>query len=64
MNPTEDQMDALSDEVRRLRKEKAVLREVLEPFMRATLTDNGHIIGLMREDFDRARAALQGAKDD
>lgn len=51
------------DMIETMRKENAALREALAPFIQATLTDNGHIIGLMREDFDRARAALQGAKE-
>jgi hypothetical protein len=41
-----------------------VLERVLTPFIGATLTDQGQVIGLMREDFDRARAALFPAKKD
>jgi hypothetical protein len=33
----------------------------LRPFTKATLTYNGAIIGLMREDFDNARAAIAKA---
>jgi hypothetical protein len=38
------------------------LVEALRPFTSATLTHNGHVIGLMREDFERARAALAAAQ--
>lgn len=37
------------------------LLEALKPFVAATLTHNGHVIGLMREDFERARAAIAKA---
>lgn len=33
------------------------MRLALQPFVGATLTDHGHIIGLMRENFERAVAA-------
>lgn len=36
----------------------AELTEALKPFANATVTPDGHIIGLMREDIARARAAL------
>ena len=35
--------------------------EVLNTFVSATITDTGQIIGLMREDFDKARAAIAAA---
>ncbi|MFX3575434.1 hypothetical protein [Ralstonia mannitolilytica] len=38
------------------------LVDALRPFVRATLTPTGQIIGLMREDFDRARFALAKAE--
>lgn len=37
------------------------LLKALLPFIGATLTADGKIIGLMREDFDRARAAVAKA---
>jgi hypothetical protein len=40
----------------------AQLVEALRPFTSATLTNNGHVIGLMRDDFERARAALLSHK--
>ena len=36
------------------------LREALKPFARATFTSAGYIVGLTREDFERARAAIDG----
>ncbi|BBH11763.1 hypothetical protein [Chromobacterium haemolyticum] len=33
------------------------LLNAIKPFINATLTDDGQIIGLMREDFERAREA-------
>ena len=41
--------------------QRDALLEALRPFSEATLTDAGHIIGLMREDFERARAAIAKA---
>ena len=35
--------------------------EVLKTFVSATITDTGQIVGLMREDFDKARAAIAAA---
>ena len=35
--------------------------EALNTFVSATITDTGQIIGLMREDFDKARAAIAAA---
>ena len=35
--------------------------EALKTFVSATITDTGQIIGLMREDFDKARAAIAAA---
>ena len=35
--------------------------ETLKTFVSATITDTGQIIGLMREDFDKARAAIAAA---
>ena len=35
--------------------------EALKTFVSATITDTGQIIGLMREDFDKARAAITSA---
>jgi hypothetical protein len=40
------------------------LLEALDPFASATLTHTGHIIGLMREDFERARSAIKKARGD
>lgn len=37
------------------------LLEALRPFISATLTPNGAVIGLMREDFERAAAAYAKA---
>lgn len=37
------------------------LLEALEPFASATLTHAGQVIGLMREDFERAIAAIAKA---
>lgn len=37
------------------------LMEALEPFAHATLTHTGQVIGLMREDFERAIAAIAKA---
>lgn len=37
------------------------LLDALHAFANATLTYNGHVIGLMREDFERARAAITKA---
>ena len=34
------------------------LRVALRPFTNSTLTEQGQVIGLMREDFERAAAAL------
>lgn len=34
------------------------LLEALRPFVHATITSEGNIIGLMRDDFERARAAF------
>ena len=34
------------------------LRAALRPFVTAPLTQDGYILGLMREDFDRAKLAL------
>ena len=34
------------------------LLEALEPFAHATLTRSGQVVGLMREDFERALAAI------
>lgn len=39
-------------------EENKALREALHPFVPATFTPTGSIIGLMREDFERAQAAL------
>lgn len=38
------------------------LLEALKPFIGSTLTDNGDIVGLMREDFERARDAAAKAE--
>ena len=35
--------------------------EALKTFVSATITDTGQIVGLMREDFDKARAAIAAA---
>ena len=68
-------MDALNDELRSLRKENAALRDALEPFT-ALLQDHNDkgaderpVFGINDAvitlgDLRRARAALQGAKDD
>lgn len=40
----------------------ARLLEALRPFCVATLTPAGHVVGLMREDFERARAAIAAAE--
>ncbi|KRG86152.1 hypothetical protein ABB33_05015 [Stenotrophomonas acidaminiphila] len=37
------------------------LLEALEPFAHATLTHTGQVIGLTREDFERALAAIAKA---
>jgi hypothetical protein len=42
--------------------QRDALLEALRPFTKATLTYNGAIIGLMREDFDNARAAIARAE--
>ena len=39
----------------------SVLIEALRPFVSATLAPNGAIVGLMREDFERAHAAMLAA---
>ena len=49
-------------ELRRLHGLNGELLEALRPFTKATLTYNGAIIGLMREDFDNARAAIARAE--
>lgn len=49
-------------ELRRLHAVNQELLEALRPFTKATLTYNGAIIGLMREDFDRAIAAIARAE--
>jgi hypothetical protein len=49
-------------ELRRLSAVNQELLEALRPFTKATLTYNGAIIGLMREDFDNARAAIAKAE--
>lgn len=54
--------DEAAAELRRLHAVNAELLEALRPFTKATLTYNGAIIGLMREDFDRARAAIARAE--
>jgi len=41
---------------------EAALEKALRPFANVTLTDTGVIIGLMREDIERARAALGEGK--
>lgn len=46
---------------KQLREIIAELVAALEPFADATLTPNGAVIGLMREDFERARATLARA---
>jgi len=38
------------------------MREALEPFAYATVTPSGEIIGIMREDIRKARAALEDTK--
>jgi len=45
-------------ELRRLHSVNAELLVALAPFVGASLTHTGQVIGLMREDFDRARAAI------
>lgn len=37
------------------------LLDALQTFANATLTYNGHVIGLMHEDFERARVAIAKA---
>jgi hypothetical protein len=44
------------------REKNVKLLEALRPFASATLTDGGAIVGLMREDFERARAAIAKAE--
>lgn len=39
------------------------MAEALDAFTRAIVTPNGQIVGLMREDFERAAAALSAFKD-
>lgn len=39
------------------------LVEALQPFVSATLTPTGQVIGLMREDFERAKSAIAKARE-
>lgn len=61
--PAQAQIDALRIENERLRREVGELRDALTPFAMAPVTDDGAIIGLIRENFDDARAALKAGKD-
>lgn len=50
--------EASPEALRALLAERNELRKALRPFVGATLTDQGHVVGLMREDFERARTVL------
>lgn len=50
-------------EIARLSAELAKCREALRPFINATLTLDGKVIGLMREDFERASNAIDAAAE-
>lgn len=61
---TEPERDAVAAEQRanaRLIAAAPELLEALEPFAHATLTHTGQVIGLTREDFERAIAAIAKA---
>lgn len=53
-------VEELAEAVAALRAAPELL-EALEPFAHATLTHTGQVIGLMREDFERAIAAIAKA---
>ena len=55
---TNFELDALARKCDAQSAALAKAREALEAFAGGTLTHDGHIIGLMREDFDEAREAL------
>ena len=46
------------EDVARIAKQRDELLEAMKTFVSATITDTGQIIGLMREDFDKARTAI------
>ena len=41
---------------------RARVREIVGPFVSATLTHDGQIVGLLREDFDAARRFMEELK--
>ena len=49
-------------EIARLTAELEKCKEALRPFINATLTLDGKVIGLMREDFERASNAIDAAR--
>ena len=49
------------EDVAKIAEQRDKLRDALKTFVSATITDTGQIIGLMREDFDKARAAAAAA---
>ena len=53
---------AMSAEIARLTAELEKCKEALRPFINATLTLDGKVIGLMREDFERASNAIDAAR--
>ena len=54
--------DAQAAEIARLTAELEKCKEALRPFINATLTLDGKVIGLMREDFERASNAIDAAR--
>ena len=54
--------DSQAAEIARLTAELEKCKEALRPFINATLTLDGKVIGLMREDFERASNAIDAAR--
>lgn len=60
--PKSEREHAAVREIARLTAELEKCREALRPFIYATLTLDGKVIGLMREDFERASNAIDAAR--